>query len=307
MKQGCVINGKNVRHLWTTDDRAILGLLYRLYDISDAQCLAIFNQLNKDKLVSEGFPSTGYSHNAMSKQKYDLERGGVGSDVWKKVLSMSASQARQNFAAHINSIGEAAADLQIRLRFRAGSPARAFMQAKNPTAMKATTVKVAASKPAQSLPVARTDEWEQSSSEDDDEDQESPWPRQKKTFNTELIQSFAYDVSNTAVGNRAPGQARGRSVDDSKEWTGRPIERPLLRLKDNNNLSFPALLFRACLPAHGFRARNFCSTAIRCHHRHPSPARPLERWLTLTCGNTVVSMLTTCHLLFPWQRILSEL
>ena len=265
MKQGCLINGKNVRHVWTTEDRAILALLYKLYDNSDAQRLAIFKQLNKEKLVSEGFSATGYSHNAMSKQRYDLERGGVGSDVWRKVKSMSASQARQSFAAHINSIEEAASDLRIRLRLRAGSPARAFIQAKKPTAMKATTVKVAASKPAQCLAVAQADDWEQSSSDDDD--QKSPCPSRKKTFDVELIRSFAYDFNNTAAENGVPGQAKDRSVEDFTERTGRPTERPLLRLKDSNKLSLPALLFRACLPAHGFRARKFLLN----HNKVPPP------------------------------------
>ena len=248
MRHGCLVNGKHIRHKWTTDDRIILALLYKLYDNSDGHRLAMFNEINKGELAAEGFPSTGYPHNGMIKQKYDLERAGVGSDVWTNVKSMSASQARRNFMTHINSIEEAARDLQIRLRLRVGSPAEAFLQAKNSTSLKDTTGKVSASKPARPLAVAHPDDWEQSSSDDEDNYQDSPCPRPKKTFNTELIRSFAYDVNRTTHGPQA---------EDLTERTGRPIERPLLRLKDDNNLSFPALLFRACLPAHGFRARKF--------------------------------------------------
>ncbi len=275
MKQGCHINGKLLRHIWTREERTVLALLFRFYDNQPDELLRVFNYINKDILIAEGYESTGIPLAAMRAQVWEMKHGGVGSDVWNGVTVLSLSQARKVFRDHKDVIEEAAQHLRIRLLLGLGTPLRDMPQAahvKLSTATGQTQVKSLSAKTFHSNAVAQASDWDDSTSDEDDQEQKSPYLQRqmalstsdpgKQTLNATLIRSFTFDTraqTSSESDIRATGMHERHQVDKDFNF-GRPRDRPQLVTHESNGPGSPkqpALLFRAFLPAHGFQARKF--------------------------------------------------
>jgi hypothetical protein len=263
MRQADHVNGRLLRHKWNDDDRVLLTLMFRLYKNSHDQLLQIWNYLHRDTLLAEGFPPTGFPLQAMRSQISEMKRGGVGSSAWRSVMDISLSEARRSFSAHKISIEEAAQLLQIRLRPKLATSEGQGSILKKPK-IKGTVKNIVAT--------ADADEWDSSSSSSGEDEEESPCERSKtnkmihRTVNTSVIRSFAYN-RNAEMSPRVQqvtGRARLRDEVEIQE-IGRPLGPPMLRIRDPTHPNSPrrvtALLFRAFLAGHGFRARKFLTNS----------------------------------------------
>ena len=276
MKQGCHINGKLLRHKWTREERTVLALLFRFYDNQPDELLRVFNYINKDILIAEGYESTGIPLAAMRAQVWEMKHGGVGSDVWNGVTVLSLSQARKVFRDHKDVIEEAAQHLRIRLLLGLGTPLRDMPQAahvKLSTATGQTQVKSLSAKTFHSNAVAQASDWDDSTSDEDDQEQKSPYLQRqmalstsdpgKQTLNATLIRSFTFDTraqTSSESDIRATGMHERHQVDKDFNF-GRPRDRPQLVTHESNGPGSPRQPALSC-SGHfclliNFRARKF--------------------------------------------------
>ena len=291
MKQGWGVNGKLLRHKWTEEDRIVLALLFRFYSNTDDDRLRIWNHIHKEVLASEGYPDSGYGLQPMLTQVDWMKRGGAGSQIWKSVREVPLHRARQAFSTHKDVIEEAAQQLRIQLKLRLGTPQQEVAPVKQAPANKPMPPKAFSTRSSQHIATARADEWS-SSSDEDDEDQNSPCARRhmtlnpsfqrQKTLNATLIRSFAFDAGSQdlSAAEHSPKSGNRQQTDDYLN-IGRPQDRPRLVAK---NLSSPGtprqptLLFRAFLPGHGFKARKFLAENKRAP---PPPPMASETFLEM--------------------------
>ncbi|KAK7885685.1 hypothetical protein LTR67_010036 [Exophiala xenobiotica] len=110
------LNSSAPKHAWTSTDREFLGVIHRLYDITNIELTQLFNTLNRTRLEREGFQN-GLRMTAISSQTADLKRTDRGG-VFQDVLSMSTSNVQNRFGELILHIQQAAATLGIALPTR---------------------------------------------------------------------------------------------------------------------------------------------------------------------------------------------
>ena len=250
MKQGCSIHGRQLRHQWTDYDKTVLALLHLFYDNSDDEYRKIWSHLVSDILTLEGFPLDGYSLSAFSSQLWRLEKNEDVSEAWNNILGTPLPYARKLYTKIKDRIEHAAQDLQIQLHLRVEiATPRVATTALNETRRK------------RPLSVAHIDDWSESS---EDEDEDLPQlTKQNTKLNASRIQSFAFDPNAMASTPQTKPSVTRREVHES-EHSGRPKEKPLLRLQDLSDPTTPrrspALLFRTFQTSHGFLARRFLAS-----------------------------------------------
>ncbi|KIW61940.1 hypothetical protein, variant [Exophiala xenobiotica] len=259
------------KHVWTPGDRELLGVIQRLYDITNIEITQLFNTVNRTRLEQEGFRN-GLRTTAISSQIADLKRTDRGG-VFQDVLSMSASNVRNRFSVLILNIEQAAATLGIALPTRHGGSFSAVSLTRR-------------------LPKARLDEWATGS-----EASMSPparnhvvvevsAPKRRRIIATPspsgspayISSSFAESQSPTTVSASTPdidSDSTGTWKTDSDSdggdeylaITDNDFPATASRINPRLKISFnhkrrsarqrPRLLFRAFDPTHGLTARQF--------------------------------------------------
>ena len=221
-------------------------------------------------LPPRGSQTWGYTLPAMLKQIESMKKGGLGSEIWKSVREVPLSKARISFAVHKEAIEDAAQTLRIQLKLRLAPRVEKRHLLQRSAAMKNTEPENVISQSTQHMATAQVADWT-SSSDEDEEDRDSPCVQRKKTIkpdgrsqktlNATLLRFFRFEPEAQAAAGKARGaSANNRQQIDDHFNTGRPQDRPRLVFRDPSDPESPrqpTLLFRAFLPGHGFRARKF--------------------------------------------------
>lgn len=104
------------RHTWTDNDRAILALLYRCYTNDKSTLLKIFNEINHQVLLAEGFPKGSMPVTALMTQFYQLKKN--QNLVFRQVSNMPLPALRRYYRGLRDRIEDAAQALHIKLELR---------------------------------------------------------------------------------------------------------------------------------------------------------------------------------------------
>jgi hypothetical protein len=251
MRQNHPVNGRIVRHQWVDAERVSIALLRHAYELSWDNSTKIWNLLYQNVLDREGFPGTGMLSQTLQGQVGDLKGRRAGTTGWDKVVALTPSQARQQYASLVTSITEAARRAHIRLTPRSDPSISAISEPQQAPRPKVTT---------SSQITANIDEWDISSSSDDEAVHKSPCVQRQERLNASLIRSYTFSTTN------AFSDPKNQAMQDATvARPGNPTTNsetrlpPRLRLPYNPNSrslsGAPTLLFRAFLEGHGFRSR----------------------------------------------------
>lgn len=165
----------------------MLILLFYFYDDQPDGLLRIFNHINKDILITQDYKSTGIPPAAMRAQVWEMNHGGVGSDVWNGVIVPSLSQARKVFGDHKDVVEEAAQYPRTQLLLGLETPLQEkppLAHVKLPSKAEQTHVKSLSAETFHSNAVAQASDGDDSTSDEDGQEQKSPCLQRQMALNT---------------------------------------------------------------------------------------------------------------------------
>ncbi|KIX00470.1 uncharacterized protein Z518_10610 [Rhinocladiella mackenziei CBS 650.93] len=256
------LNVHSPKHVWRDDDKILLALLYKFYEISSQDLAKIFNTLITDRLVHEGF-NDGLTSTALMAQIRDLKRSRRGAE-FQRIQSMTMNSARTSYRLYRDSIEDTAYNLRIILNLRVPPPEEvtpAKRLSPTPTALhesedevesprKRRRVRQILKARTSSGPIRRSKYFQKlstpaspsSASSYSDSDSSGSWCTAANSDRTEFQTPDEHFPESSA---RIP---------------------PLLRINfDNEKRSAarrPRLLFRAFDAKHGFKARRFLDSSV---------------------------------------------
>ena len=216
------VNRRGPKHKWSVEDRTLLSLLCRFYDWKHRKdhIRAVWNHLNHDQLLREGFPDGQLKPHSFAAQRGDYQNGKTGSDIWERVMRTELIALKEVFPIEMAMIKAAENELA---------------DVKLTTAQK-----------------ARADEW--SESEEEDDENATGWLYDERTHVQSSVNE-ANVVESSSKAHEVPTEAQ-----DMTELLRRPLPRPYLRshhVIGNYAVRCPVLLFRGFEPQHGLNARRF--------------------------------------------------
>lgn len=94
------VNQRLLRHKWVDDDKITLALLVRKYPARQkkAWLFAVWNLINRQQLLSDGFPDGILPTSRLIGQINEMRHGGTGSTLWQKVMRCSEAQIKDVYS-----------------------------------------------------------------------------------------------------------------------------------------------------------------------------------------------------------------
>ena len=218
------VNRRGPKHRWSVDDRIILCLLDRLYTWKQQKdhIVAVWSHINQEQLIHEGFPDGKVNPHLFGAQRHDCKIGKTGSDIWKRVMRPTLTEAKAVFATQMEMIEAAEREL---------------IRGRQATAM-----------------TARADEW--SNSSEGDQEADSLLHDENVHIENLIRDSDAAEQST----QQRKVSTEAESVNELlRRPLARPYLRSQ-HIIGNYTVRCPVLLFRGFESAHGLRARRFVQT-----------------------------------------------
>lgn len=267
-------NSHTTKHVWTSEDRELLAVLHKFYDISSREMRSLFNNIYKDRLRREGFPR-GLKATTIVSQIADMKRTNRGG-VFNDIQSLTQSAILKKFRKLISDIEIAAGDVKVHLKRKDNEIS-------------------AADHVQESRSLANTNDWETDSTDDSIDvldDRRGRCTISKRTRVTtpssaeasvrrssmrgETTTPFTCSVSPSETASTISSESEGSyqpepeadnhdpylHIDHLNDFENSATRiNPQLRIhfnnKGNSAHSRPRLLWRAGDPAHNLRAREF--------------------------------------------------
>ncbi|KIW72203.1 hypothetical protein PV04_00415 [Phialophora macrospora] len=104
------------KHAWTPDDRILLGVMNKFFELSRHDTALIFNAMIRSRLINEGLPR-GLSVAAIDAQMNDMKRTTRGQD-FQKIQDMPLPRARKELCTQKVEVEATAQALGISLKLR---------------------------------------------------------------------------------------------------------------------------------------------------------------------------------------------
>ncbi|KIW17581.1 hypothetical protein PV08_04776 [Exophiala spinifera] len=257
------------KHVWTAQDRELLAVLHRVYDISSTDVTILFNCINKDHLRQQGF-ARGLKTTTIAAQLGDQKRNDRGG-IFNSIQSLTQAVLVRKYQGLMSSIEIAARDNGVYLK-------------RKDIKTEATAQK--------SLPTANIQDWEDVLTDNNTEirdNRNERYSASKRTRGVSITSCFtepsaratstpsslllSSDETESTLSESTRYQPSSDSEDDpylhldNNDFESSATKlNPRLKIQFDNKgrrrLLRPRLLFRACNPDHNLRAREFLTRPI---------------------------------------------